>query len=61
MFNPVNMTIFKARLADFVCYKNLLEFLLYFTFRCDFIVYKDINSVPIKATENDYEKKVLLW
>ena len=30
----------------------------YFIFRCDFLVYKDINSVPIKATENDYDKKV---
>jgi hypothetical protein len=30
----------------------------YFISRCDFLVYKDINSVPIKATENDYDKKV---
>ncbi|CAB3978605.1 Hypothetical predicted protein [Paramuricea clavata] len=29
-------------------------------YKCDFLVYKDINSVPIKATENDYEKKIIL-
>ncbi|XP_028397719.1 OTU domain-containing protein 4-like isoform X3 [Dendronephthya gigantea] len=29
-------------------------------YKCDFLVYKDINSGPIKATENDHDKKIIL-